>query len=639
MSNRTIAPYGSWKSPITSDLIVAEMIRLGGVFVDGADLYWLEMRPREGGRYVLVGRTPDGEVIDAIPAPFNARTRVHEYGGGSVVISDGVVWFSDFADQRLYRYDRRAGSAPQPITSPAAMRYADGVLDRARNAIICVREDHTQGEDRVANTIVSVDAEGARPEVVLIAGNDFYSNPRLSADGSRLAWLTWNHPNMPWDGTELWVSQITQKGELVSPRLIAGGVDESICQPEWSPDRQLYFISDRSGWWNLYRYDGGSPEAICPREAEFGRPQWVFGLSTYAFESPDRIICAYSERGIGRLAWLTPSSGKLEPVDLPYTEIADLHWSRGRLLFQGGAPDQCASIIAMDTATGRREVLRCASDAASDPSLRGYLSRPEPVEFPTGNGLTAHGLFYPPANADYAAPAGEAPPLLVKSHGGPTAAASSTLELLIQFWTSRGIAVLDVNYGGSTGYGREYRNRLRGAWGIVDVEDCINGAKSLAAAGRADPARVMITGGSAGGYTTLCALTFHDFFKAGGSHYGVSDLEALATDTHKFESRYLDRLIGPYPERRDLYLQRSPINHAEGLSAPVIFFQGDEDRIVPPDQTEKMVAAIRAKGLPVGYLLFAGEQHGFRQAENIKRALDAELYFYSALVLRSGLRF
>ncbi len=640
MANRTAAPYGSWKSPITSDLIVSEMIRLGGVFADGSAIYWLEMRPREGGRYVLVRRQADGSVADVTPAPFNARTRVHEYGGGSVVIADGTVWFSNFGDQRLYRQDLRApGQAPRPITSQAGFRYADGVFDRSHNSIICVREDHTQGEDQVANTIVAVGPDGDRPERVLVAGNDFYSNPRLSADGSRLAWLTWNHPNMPWDGTELWVAQLTASGELRSPQLVAGGIDESICQPEWSPDGVLHFVSDRSGWWNIYRHSGSAVEPVCAREAEFGRPQWVFGLCTYAFESRDRIICAYSERGIGRLASLTPSNGSLEPIDVPYTDIADLRIASGRILFQGGSPTECMSIVAMDVESGRLEVLRRSSDVASDPALRGYFSRPEPVEFPTTGGLTAHGLFYPPANTDYAAPAGEAPPLLVKSHGGPTAAASSTLELLIQFWTSRGIAVLDVNYGGSSGYGREYRNRLRGRWGIVDVDDCVNGANSLAAAGRVDEARVMITGGSAGGYTTLCALTFHDFFKAGGSHYGVSDLEALAKDTHKFESRYLDRLIGPYPERRDLYLERSPINHAERLAAPVIFFQGDEDRIVPPDQTEKMVEAIRAKGLPVGYLLFAGEQHGFRKAENIKRALDAELYFYSALVLRSGLRF
>jgi dipeptidyl aminopeptidase/acylaminoacyl peptidase len=513
------------------------------------------------------------------------------------------------------------------------------VLDLNRNAIICVREDHTQGEDRVVNAIVAVEANGTRPQRVLTEGNDFYSCPRLDPDGSRLAWLTWNHPNMPWDGTELWIAEITSEGTLGSPQRIAGGVDESICQPQWSPDGQLYFVSDRSGWWNIYRHDGRAVEPVCHREAEFGRPQWGFGLSTYAFESPDHIICAYSERGIGRLAWLTPSNSRLEPIDVPYTDIYDLQAAQGRVLFQGGSPSECMSIVLMDVPSGQIEILRRSSEAASDPALRGYFSRPEPIEFPTVGGLNAYGLFYPPTNPEYVAPEGEAPALLVKSHGGPTAAASSTLDLLIQFWTSRGIAVLDVNYGGSSGYGREYRNRLRGQWGIVDVDDCVNGAKSLAEAGRVDPARMMISGGSAGGYTTLCALTFRDFFKAGGSHYGVSDLEALAKDTHKFESRYLDRLIGPYSEVRDVYQARSPIKHAERLGAPVIFFQGDEDRIVPPDQTEKMVAAIRAKGLPVAYLLFAGEQHGFRKAENIKRALDAELYFYSALVLRSGLRF
>jgi dienelactone hydrolase len=640
MPSPTISPYGSWKSPITSDLIVAQAIRLGGVFIEGADIYWLEMRPREGGRSVLVRRTADGGVIDVTPAPFNARTRVHEYGGGSVLVASETVWFSNFADQFLYRQSlRESDRAPQPISSTRGLRYADGVLDRARDAIICVREDHTAGEAEVVNSIVAIDASGTRAERVLVSGSDFYSCPRLSPDGIRLAWLTWNHPNMPWDGTELWTAEVTADGTLSSLRRVAGGVDESICQPQWSPDRQLYFISDCSGWWNIYCHDGRESRPVCPRDAEFGRPQWVLGVSTYAFESPDRIICAYSERGTDNLAWLTPSTGKLVPIDLPYTDIQDLRAAPGRVVFQGGSPTDCPSIVAVEAASGRCEVLRRSSPAASDPALRKYFARPEAIEFPTTGGLTAHGLFYPPANPDHAPAPGDLPPLLVKSHGGPTAAASSTLELLTQFWTTRGFAVLDVNYGGSSGYGRQYRNRLRGQWGVVDVDDCINGARQLAASGRIDPNRAMITGGSAGGYTTLCALTFRDFFKAGGSHYGVSDLEALARDTHKFESRYLDRLIGSYPEKRDLYLARSPINHAERLAVPVIFFQGDEDQIVPPNQTEKMVDAIRAKGLPVGYLLFAGEQHGFRRAENIKRALDAELYFYSALVLRAGLRF
>ncbi len=636
----TVAPYGSWKSPITSDLIASEMIRLAGVFIDGSDIYWLEMRPREAGRCVLVRRDANGGVADVTPDGFNVRTRVHEYGGGAVVIAGETAWFSNFTDQRLYRQELRgSNNTPRPITPALAFRYADGVFDSYRNAIICVREDHTRGEDSVANTIVAIDADGSGPQRVLIEGNDFYSNPRLSPDGSHLAWLTWNHPNMPWDAAELWIGTIAPDGSLRSVGKIAGGDDESICQPEWSPDGRLYFVSDRTGWWNIYRYEGGGVKPVCPREAEFGRPQWVFGLSTYAFESSDRVVCTFSERGIGKLAWLTPSTGSLAPIHIPYTDIADLRASRGRIVFQGGAPSECMSIVTMDAAAEQTEVLRRSSRAASDPALRACFSHPEPIEFPTANGLTAHGLFYPPSNPDYEGPAGEAPPLLVRSHGGPTSASSSTLELLIQFWTSRGIAVLDVNYGGSSGYGREYRNRLRGQWGIVDVEDCIAGAKSLAASGRIDARRAMITGGSAGGYTVLCALTFHDFFKAGASHYGVSDLEALAKDTHKFEARYLDRLVGPYPERRDLYIERSPVNHAEQLSTPVIFFQGDEDRIVPPDQTGKMVEAIRAKGLPVAYLLFAGEQHGFRKSENIKRALDAELYFYSTLVLRTGLRF
>jgi len=625
MAKPQVAPYGSWKSPITSDLIVAETVGLGQIVLDGRDVYWLELRPTEGGRIVIVRRTPDGQTTDVTPPPFNARTRVHEYGGGAFAVSEGTVFFSNFADQRLYRQD--PGAQPRPITPEAALRYADGVIDRPRARMICVREDHRVAGE-VVNTIVSLDLQGSEGGTVLASGNDFYSSPRLNPDGSRLAWLTWNHPNMPWDGTELWVGEVQADGSLGRTECVAGGSDESIFQPEWSPDGELTFISDRTGWWNLYRWRDGQTTLLTQLEAEFGQPQWVFGMSTYAFESPGRIICTYTQEGSWHLASLDPVSGALEPIASPYTEIASLRAAPGWAVFLAGSPVEALSIVQLDLATGQFEVLRRASEVTIDP---GYLSIPEAIEFPTENGLTAHAFYYPPANRGYVAPEGERPSLLVMSHGGPTSATTGTLDLETQYWTSRGIAVLDVNYGGSTGYGRAYRERLNDRWGVVDLDDSVNGARFLAERGEVDGNRLAIRGGSAGGYTTLCALTFRDLFAAGASYFGVSDLEALAKETHKFESRYLDRLIGPYPERRDLYQERSPINFVERLACPVIFFQGLEDEVVPPAQAETMVAALRTKGVPVAYLPFEGEQHGFRRAENIKRSLDAELYFYSKI--------
>lgn len=624
MAKSQVTPYGSWKSPITSDLIVSETIGLGQIALDGQDVYWVEMRPAEGGRNVIVRRTPDGRTTDVTPASFNARTRVHEYGGGDLAVADGTVYFSNFTDQRLYRQD--PGAEPRPITPEASLRYADSVIDRRRGRMICVREDHTVAGREAINTIVSLGLDGGDGGQVLVSGNDFYSSPRLSPDGSRLAWLTWNHPSMPWDGTELWVGEFKADGSLGRIERVAGGVDESIFQPEWSPNGVLHFVSDRTGWWNLYHWRDGRVEPLIEMEAEFGMPQWVLGMSTYAFESASRIICAYTQQGTYRLASLDATTGKLDLIETPYTQIGELRATPGRIVFNAGSPTEPTSIVQLSLTTRELEVLRRSSEIPIDV---GYLSIPQAIEFPTEHGLTAHAFFYAPKNRDYAAPPGERPPLLVISHGGPTGATSSMLNLMIQYWTSRGIAVLDVNYSGSTGYGRAYRQRLNGQWGIVDVDDCVNGARYLVERGAVDGDRLAIRGGSAGGYTTLSALTFRDIFKVGASYFGISDLEAMAKDTHKFESRYLDRLIGPYPERRDLYQERSPIHFTHHLSCPMIIFQGLEDRIVPPNQAEKMFEAVRAKGLPVAYLPFEGEQHGFRRAENIKRALDAELYFYS----------
>jgi dipeptidyl aminopeptidase/acylaminoacyl peptidase len=621
------APYGSWRSPITTDLIVKGATDLGQIALDGDDIYWLESRPEEGGRNVIVRHTPDGKTADVTPPPFNVRSRVHEYGGAAYVVSEGTLFFSNFDDQCVYRID--PGSEPWPISPEIDLRYADGVIDSQRGRMICVREDHMVEGREAVNTITVLNLQGADTTTggqVLVSGNDFYSSPCLSPNGSRLAWLTWNHPNMPWDGCELWVGEFAPDGSIGHQEKVAGGLEESIFQPEWSPDGMLYFVSDRTGWWNLYRLHGGGGEALCEMEAEFGIPQWQFGATTYGFESPERIVCAYRQGGDCHLAVLNTETKTLEPLQTPFTGIYGPKVKPGSVIFIGGSPTEEDAIVRQDRAGGRTEVIRRSSEVQVD---EGYLSVSRAVEFPTEGGLTAHGFFYPPKSRDYIGPPGERPPLLVLSHGGPTSAVSSGLSLGTQFWTSRGFGVLAVNYGGSTGYGRAYMQRLNGQWGIVDVDDCANGARYLAERGEADPDRLAIRGGSAGGYTTLSALTFRDVFKAGASYFGISDLEAMTRDTHKFESRYLDGLVGPYPERRDLYLERSALHHLDRLSCPIIFFQGLEDKVVPPNQAEMMVEALRAKGLPVAYIPFEGEQHGFRKAETLKRTLEAELYFYS----------
>jgi dipeptidyl aminopeptidase/acylaminoacyl peptidase len=621
----TVASYGAWKSPITSDLIVAGTIGLGQIKLDGNTIYWSESRPTEGGRNVIIQRTADGQVTEVNAAPLNARTRVHEYGGGAFMVTNGVVYFSNFADQRLYR--QTVGSDAIALTPETPLRYADAILDSTRDRLICVREDHRKNEHEPENTIASIPLNGDE-QTVLVAGRDFYAFPRLSPDGTTLSWICWNHPNMPWDGTELWIGKLNSDGSVGESHKIAGGIEESIFQPEWAPDGSLLFVSDRIGWWNLYRWNPqtNQTESLCEKAAEFGLPLWIFGMVTYGFVNSDRLLCTYTENGMSHLASLDLKTRQLTQIETPYTSISGLQVNSEQAVFVGGSPTEPTAIVRLDLQTNQFEVLRRASELKIDP---GYLSVPEAIEFPTNNGLTAHALYYAPKNKNYTAPEVERPPMLVKSHGGPTAATSASFNLGIQYWTSRGFAILDVNYGGSTGYGRAYRERLKRTWGITDVNDCANGAKYLAEQGKVDGNRLVIAGGSAGGYTTLCALTFTDTFKAGASYYGVSDLKALAEDTHKFESRYLDGLIGRYPEEAELYQARSPIHAVDRLNCPVIFFQGDEDKIVPPNQAEMMVEALKKKGLPVSYVLFEGEQHGFRKAENIKRALDGEFYFYS----------
>ncbi|HJN09834.1 MAG TPA: S9 family peptidase [Pirellulaceae bacterium] len=617
-------PYGTWKSPINSDLIVSDVVRLSDPVIDGRNIYWTELRPTEGGRLVLVNCTPDGTTTDVTPPGYNVRTRVHEYGGAAFVVRNGTVWFSNFDDQRLYR--QKIGMDPVPITAGADLRWADGVLDETRNRIICVQEDHTVAGREAENTIVGLDLDQAGPGEIVTSGCDFYSNPRLSPDGTQLAWMEWNHPNMPWDGTALCVAQLDDTGRVSKAERIAGSMNESVLQPLWSPDGMLYFISDRNGWWNLYRWTGGSTDSIIEKRAEFAGPSWVFGLASYGFESPESLLCVYSESGQAHLTRINTRTLDTQPIKTPFTSIRYLKVFNGQAVFLGGSPTAPSAVVRLDLASGSLEALRRSSTVGVDSD---YLSIPESIEFPTEGGQTAHAFYYAPANGDFQGPADESPPLLVRSHGGPTSAATRDFNLSIQYWTSRGFAFVDVNYGGSTGHGREYRNRLRGNWGIVDVDDCVNAAQHLVRQGLADPDRLAIDGGSAGGYTTLCALTLRNVFAAGASLYGLSDLVAFVGDTHKFESRYLDSLIGPWPEREDLYRARSAINSVDQLSCPVAFFQGDEDKIVPPNQAELMVDALRKKGLPVTYVLFEGEQHGFHKAANIKRTLDGEFYFFS----------
>lgn len=669
------APYGSWETPITSELVVRAAAGLGGVALDGDTVWWSEMRPEEGGRTQLV-RWRAGKAVDVLPAGANARTAVHEYGGGAWWVRDGRVWFAEWSDQRLHAVDTDAldadadagadgsdddgsgsGSGPDalepvPITTepevPRGDRWADGDVSADGRWLVVVRERHLDGGSpaEVSNELVVLDVTGELPARVLVTGPDFVSDPRLDPDGNRLCWLQWRHPDMPWDGTELCIAEVTWGDDgpaIAAPEVVAGAPSwaerggESVFQPRWCPhDGALWFVSDRNGWWNLYRrHDDGNVEAMVEIDGEIGMPQWVFGQSRYAFLDEGHVVFAYSRDGVDHLAVRAGDSHRVDDLDVPYTSIASVQSDGHHVVFVGASATAEPAVVRLrvrmrldkhGAGVLGQEVLRRPRDLGLDP---GWFSVPEPISFPTSGERIAHALFYPPTNPQVGGPAGELPPLLVLIHGGPTSAARPLLQLGTQYWTSRGFAVVDVNYGGSTGYGRAYRDQLRGRWGVVDLDDCEAAALALADDGRVDPERLCIRGGSAGGYTTLAVLAFRDTFAAGASHYGVADLEALAVETHKFESRYLDSLIGPYPDDRDLYVERSPIHHLDGFDRPLAVFQGLEDEVVPPNQSEAIVGALRRRGVPVAYVPFEGEQHGFRQAANIRRALDGELSFYA----------
>ncbi|WP_242622971.1 alpha/beta hydrolase family protein [Pseudonocardia sediminis] len=637
----TISGYGSWSTPVTSELVVAAAVRLGGVHPDGDDVVWSEGRPSDGGRTQLVRRGPDGEPVDLLPEGGDARTGVHEYGGGAWWVHDGhhgngpgPVWFVEWTDQRLYRLD--PDGAPVALTPepdvPRGDRWADGDVAPDGTWLVAIREHHPSAgapATEVVNEIVRLDAREPSEPQVLVTGPDFVAAPRISPDGDSLAWLSWDHPSMPWDDTLLTVRDLESGEETV----VAGGRGESVTEPRWQRDGSLTFLSDRTGWWNLYRWLPGSDiETLVRIDAEIGTPSWALGGSRYALLDDGRVVFARSRDGFDALA-VRGTDGELTALDLPFSVIASVHaCGPDAVVLVAGSPRAEPGVHRVTlTADGpRTETLRAPRDLGLDPEL---ISEPEPISFPSDDGhgepRTAHGLYYPPTAA-HDPVEGELPPLLVIIHGGPTASAAPVLSVNVQYWTTRGFGVVDVNYGGSTGYGREYREQLKGAWGLVDVADCLAAASFLAGQGRVDPDRLAIRGGSAGGFTVLAALARADTpFAAGADHFGVADLEALAADTHKFESRYLDGLVGPYPAEREVYRARSPINHVELFSKPLIVLQGDEDAIVPPNQSEMIVDALRAREVPVAYLLFEGEQHGFRKAENIRRALDSELSFYA----------
>ncbi len=641
-SSKTIAPYGSWLSPFSSTQITQKSVRLSEPQLDQEYCYWLEQRPQEKGRSVIIRQklsNSDNSPEEVTPKAFNVHSRIHEYGGGNYLAHKGIIYFVNAQDQRVYQLDSNKKKSPQALSPEGNYRYADFCIDEKRQQLICACEIYQDDKEPQSNIIsLKLDGSSTVGFNILAFGNDFYSHPRLSPEHDKLSWLSWDHPNMPWDSSECWIADFNSFGMLHKHRKVAGGTHidtdtrqetgESIFQPQWSPTGELLFVSDRTNWWNLYSYNTYNKhiEALTNMEAEFATPQWVFGMSTYGFINSYTLLCTYTQQGTWFLATIDLMSHTLKTLPLPFTHIEAMYCQ----------DDSDSAVFIGSHATAGSAIIHWTQDewkilarSSTEQHSSEDIAVADNITFNNSANEVSHGFFYAPANSQFQDEEHAKPPLIVMCHGGPTGSTSPSLNSKVQYWTSRGFAVFDINYSGSTGYGREYRRRLYGQWGLKDVDDIVCGVKHLITQGRVHPEQVAIRGSSAGGYSVLAALCFSDIFKAGTSLYGIGDLSALAEDTHKFESRYCDQLVGKYPEERRIYEQRSPINHIEKLNCPVLFLQGLEDKVVPPMQAEKMVNALHNKAIPVAYITFPEEGHGFRQADNIRYSIEAEYAFYS----------
>ncbi|WP_439102863.1 alpha/beta hydrolase family protein [Congregibacter sp.] len=620
-------PYGSWPSIITAASLVEGSRGIGGLSKDGEYFYWVESRPEQGGRNTIMRWQPDSSPEEILDEAFNVRTRVQEYGGSSLVIHGGVLWFSNFADQRVYRFT--AGETPVAITPEADLRYAGCSFDIQRSRLLCIREDH-RGMGEPVNTLVALSPDEENEGIVLFSGTDFVSAPRLSSDGKRIAFTSWMHPNMPWDSTSLHSAAFDEAGMLTGLQIHNPQSDESVIDPQWRDNNTLVALSDRDNWWKPYTVNESAFTAIDTglEKVEIGGPAWSIGGRYYWF-LPDSSMLFVARKGSVETLVHLDREGNTTELQTGAVSYGSLVYDDGQLYFTAGFADKPAALVRASLEGTVNDVIRRSSDSALDVD---WVPAYEQVAFPLPSGGEAYGVYFAPKNPDAAAVKGTAPPLIVSVHGGPTSVAGVSYRPEHYYWTSRGFAVLDLNYRGSTGFGREYRRALYGQWGITDVEDAAAGAAWLAEQGLADAERLIIRGGSAGGYTTLAVHAFYDTFAAGASYFGVSDIEALAKDTHKFESRYLDQLVGPYPERKDLYVERSPIHHLDGFKAPLLLLQGLDDPIVPPNQSEMIYEALKTSGVPTAYVAFEGESHGFRKAENQIAAREAELYFYAQVL-------
>ncbi len=615
-----IAEYGSWQSKITAETVATKSIKFGFSEIDGDTIYYEEIRPENDGKSSLVKQKIGKEPVDLLPKQYNVRTRIHEYGGKSFFVKEKEIYFVNFNDQRIYKID---GNIVTHLTEGENFRYADIVFDKEKNCLYSVQEEHKK--EAVINSVIKIDLK-TKAKTTIASGRDFYASLTLSLDNKKLAFISWNHPNMPWDGANLMVYQIDEK----KLNKVAGGVDESIFQPSFGPDGRLYFVSDKNNFWNLYCLEKDELQPIYLSDAEMGVPLWQLGITTYSFIQKNDKLFIYaicSKNGRDLLSEIDISEKKVKEIKLPFTSLTNIKSSKDKLIFFAQSATLENSLILYDTV---KKDLAIVKHSRKTDLKQEYISKPEAIEF-LSNNKKIYAFYYPPKNPDFAAPKDSLPPLIVKSHGGPTGQSKGVLNLETQYWTSRGFALVDVNYCGSSGYGREYRQSLYGKWGVADVDDCCNAALYLVKMKKAHPKKLIVRGGSAGGYTTLACLAFTKVFNAGASYFGLSELITFIQHTHKFEARYLDKLIGPYPKEKDLYIKRSPLYSADKISCPVLLLQGEEDMVVPKEQAEMMFKALLKQKIPTAYLLFPHEQHGFRSSKNIKRALEAEHYFYSKI--------